>query len=191
MPFDQQAEVSFSNTGRMPATFEVRVNGDRGFRIAHYGKLHVQPNETVWPTQQLLHHAARAQGRGKLVGVCAQLEGHAQAGSGAQYDHLNFLEGDVHATIDGVRALDGTGTEAYADDSFYYLDSPHATPFAQVWGVVDGVQPPARASFCRWHVLGTELDFQQSLELTFELGGQMNPWIVDRYRTLAYLYLED
>jgi hypothetical protein len=191
MPFDQQAELSFSNTGRMPASFELRVSGDRGLRIAQHGKLHVQPNETVWPAQQLAHHAVWVQGRGKLVGVCAQVEGHAQAGSGAQYDHLNFLEGDVHANIDGAQALDGTGTEAYADDSFYYLDAPHATAFAQVWGVVDGVQPPARASFCRWHVLGTELDFQRSMELTFELGGQMNPWIVDRYRTLAYLYLED
>lgn len=191
MPFDHSAEITFSNSGRLPAAFELRVSGDRGLRSVLSGKLHVQPNETVWPVQQLVHHAASAQGRGKLAGVCGQLEGHAQAGTGAQYDHLNFLEGDVHATIDGVQALDGTGTEAYADSSFYYANAPHATPFAQVWGVVDGVQPPARASFCRWHVLGLELEFQQSLELTFELGGQMNPGVVDRYRTLAYLYLDD
>ena len=50
-------------------------------------------------------------------------------------------------------------------------------------------RPPGRASFCRWHVLGTELDFQHALQLTFELGGQMNPSIVERYRTVAYLYL--
>jgi len=40
-------------------------------------------------------------------------------------------------------------------------------------------------------VLGTELDFENSFELTFELGGMMNPSVVDRYRTLAYLYMED
>lgn len=191
MPFERTAALTFTNSGRLAAKFELRVSGERDLRLLPFGKLHVQPNETMWPTGVLVHHAAVAQGRGKLVGVCGQLEGHAQVGAGAQYDHLNFLEGDVHANVDGALALDGTGTEAYADDAFYYINAPHATPFAQTWGVRDSVQPPARASFCRWHVLGTELEFQQSLDLTFELGGTMNPTVVDRYRTVAYLYLDD
>jgi hypothetical protein len=191
MPFLRSADMTFANTGRMAAKFELSLNGERELRLTPFGKLHAQLNETVWPSDVLVHYAAFAQGRGKLVGVCGQLEGHAQAGAGAQYDHLNFLEGDVHAMVDGALALDGTGTEAYADDAFYYINAPHATPFAQTWGVRDGVQPPARASFCRWHVLGTELEFQEVLGLTFELGGQMNPSVVDRYRTVAYLYLAD
>jgi hypothetical protein len=48
--------------------------------------------------------------------------------------------------------------------------------------------PPGRASFCRWHVLGTELDFAKDLSLTFELGGARNPSIVERIKTVAYYY---
>jgi hypothetical protein len=40
-------------------------------------------------------------------------------------------------------------------------------------------------------VLGTELDFDKSLEMTFELGGAQNPSIVDRHKTVAYLYMAD
>jgi hypothetical protein len=46
------------------------------------------------------------------------------------------------------------------------------------------------ASFCRWHVLGTELDFESSLTLSFELGGAGNPWIVGRHRSIAFYYLD-
>jgi hypothetical protein len=102
------------------------------------------------------------------------------------YSPLNLLEGDVRVRADGRLALNGTGSEEYADDVFYFSDAPHANAFAQAWGVQDG-----RASFCRWHVLGTELDFEHDLELTFELGGAQNPQIVDRHKTVSYLYLAD
>jgi hypothetical protein len=39
-------------------------------------------------------------------------------------------------------------------------------------------------------VLGTELDFERSLELTYELGGAGNPEIVELHKTIAYLYLD-
>jgi Protein of unknown function (DUF2961) len=108
---------------------------------------------------------------------------------GAQSDQLDFVEGDVHARVDGIQALDGTSTEAYADDVLSYATTPHASPFAQTWALeISGTA--GHVSFCRWHVLGNELEFDASLSLSFELGGEMNPWVVDRYRTLA-LYLDE
>ncbi|HKU45029.1 MAG TPA: DUF2961 domain-containing protein [Polyangiales bacterium] len=187
MPFSHSAQLELSNTGRAAAKFELRLHGERDFHLAPFGKLHVQPSETVWPTRLSAHTAASGWGRGKLVGVCGQLGVDAASLS----DGLQLLDRGVHANVDGARALDGAGAAAYAGDGFYYANLSHATPFAQTWGPTDGLQPPVRASFCRWHVLGTELQFEQSLDLTFELGSQMNAAVIDRFRTLAYLYLED
>jgi Protein of unknown function (DUF2961) len=94
----------------------------------------------------------------------------------------------VRAEVDGAPALDGTGTEEYADDVFYFTDAPQVGPFVEAWGrVSDSQSGKGEASFCRWHVLGTELEFQSSLRLTFALGGAANPQIVDRFRTVAFL----
>jgi hypothetical protein len=118
------------------------------------------------------------------------LEGHADPAGGLQFDPLNLLEGDVEARIDGADALWGTGTEEYADDVFYFADAPLGTPFVQAWGRVDDVLQSVNGevSMCRFHVLGTELDFHDALALDFELGGAGNPQIVDRIRTVAFLY---
>ena len=190
MPFRKAAELTFHNAGETSARFELRLIGEGGAPAWNAGKLHVQRRETRGPTRAPLHEAAAASGRGRLVGVCGELEGHADRAAGAQQDQLNFVEGDVHATIDGLQALDGTGTEAYADDVLSYATTPHAGPFAQTWAL-ETSGSAGHVSFCRWHVLGNELDFDDSLSLSFELGGQMNPWLVDRYRTLAYLYLSE
>jgi hypothetical protein len=133
-----------------------------------------------------------ATGRGRLVGVCGYWQGHADPLGGIQSDPLNLLEGDVRAWLDGELALNGTGTEEYTDDVFYFTDAPHARAFEQAWGVVDQpFDPTGRASFCRWHVLGTELDFHDSIKLSFELGGAQNPAIAERVKTVAFYYLRD
>lgn len=76
------------------------------------------------------------------------------------------------------------------DNAFYFLDSPRSTAFAQSWSVVDDIfeQPSGTASFCRWQVLGNELDFQASFQGTFEVA-QSNTAIVELHRTLAFMYL--
>lgn len=93
----------------------------------------------------------------------------------------------MRARIDGEPALQGTGTEEYADDIYYFEEAPQSSPFVQAWGV-QGDENPGRANLCRWHVLGTELDYAKSIQLTFDLGGSQNPEIVQRLRTVAYLY---
>jgi hypothetical protein len=193
MPFRERAELGFTNTGRASASFALRVSGSRTLPAERYGRLHVQRHETLGPTNATDRTAVSARGRGRLVGVCTEVVGRPDPQGGIQYSPLNLLEGDPRIVVDGQLALNGTGSEEYADDVFYFVDAPHANAFVQAWGVVDDVAQAlaGRASFCRWHVLGTELDFEKSLDMTFELGGAQNPAIVDRHKSIAYLYMAD
>jgi hypothetical protein len=192
MPFRERAQFAFENTGTSAASLELRFVGEHSVPDASFGHLHVQRTETVGPTMDSERVAVEAQGRGRLVGTCNQVVGHADPNAGYQSDPLNMLEGDVRIQIDGELALNGTGSEEYADDVFYFRDAPHGNAFDQAWGVVDSAQtPPGRASFCRWHVLGGELDFNRSLRMSFELGGAGNPSLVERHQTVAYLYQAD
>ena len=192
MPFESSAHFAFENGGATSAAFELALRGDRALPARPFGKLHVVRSESA-PQQQGDHVSVDLRGRGRLVGVCAFLEGVPDPQGGAQYDPLNLLEGDVRVTTDGELALDGTGSEEYADDVFYFTDAPHASAFVQAWGVVDDVRQSlvGEANLCRWHVLGTELDFSEQLEVRFELGGAANPEVVTRHHTVAYLYLAD
>lgn len=192
MPFAKHASLVFSNTGILPVSFQVRIGGEARLPQGTLGRLHAELRETWGPTQANEHVAVDVSGRGRLVGVCGYVQGHADPLGGIQRDNLNMLEGDVRARIDGEGALNGTGTEEYTDDVFYFSDAPHARAFEAAWGVADDPDyPPGQASFCRWHVLGTELDFRQSLHLGFELGGAGNPSTVERFKTVAFYYRLD
>ncbi|HKP57990.1 MAG TPA: DUF2961 domain-containing protein [Polyangiales bacterium] len=183
MPFAAHARIELVNTGASDVELSLSVRGEAGVREGA-GRLHAQLRETRGPSDEPEHVALDAAGRGRVVGVCVHVQGHPDPGFGQQADPLNVLEGDVRATIDRKPALDGTGSEEYADDAFYFRDTPHGNAFAQVWGVGDG-----KASFCRWHVLGGELDFARSIRIGFERGGAGNPGVADLHRTVAWYYL--
>jgi hypothetical protein len=193
MPFAGSARFMLENQGSEPVSFEVAVRGARELPDAPFGMLHVIDSELNAPTDVAEHGFLALEGRGRLVGVCVYLEGQPDPAGGLQYDPLNLLEGDVRIWTDGVLALDGTGTEEYADDVFYFSDAPHDNAFVQAWGLVNDVSQSliGEASLCRWHVLGTELDFESSLAASFELGGAGNPETVQRHRTVAYVYRAD
>lgn len=189
MPFRTQAEWTLDNSGPTAANFQLEWLGELRAPETPFGYLHVQASDAVLPTQALERTIVSAQGRGRLVGICADLAGHADAALGVFQSALNLLEADVRATADGSLALDTTGTEDYADNAFYFAEAPYATPFAQSWGLVNDVwrTPPGQVSFCRWHVLGSELDFRAALSVNFELGSR-NPSTVDKQHALAFLY---
>lgn len=190
MPFVTAAAITLTNESATDWQLELGLWGKRALPAARFGHLHAQRHETLGPTDASEHNVARAAGLGRLVGVCGYAQGHADPDLFLfGPDQLNLLEGDVSATIDGQVALDGTGTEEYSDDVFYFRDAPRANAFVQAWGVInEPSRPPGRASFCRWHVLGTELDFADALTLDIELGGSGNPGVVERLRTVAFLY---
>ncbi|HKU40573.1 MAG TPA: DUF2961 domain-containing protein, partial [Polyangiales bacterium] len=155
MPFRERAELRFENRGPREASFGVQLRGARVVPAERFGYLHVQRTELLGPTRELQRTAVSARGRGRLVGVCNEVQGHPDANAGIMYHPLNLLEGDVRVRADERLVLNGTGSEEYADDVFYFVDAPHANAFVQAWGT----SQVGHASFCRWHVLGTELDF--------------------------------
>jgi hypothetical protein len=190
MPFEKSAEWTLSQTGDATAEFQLEWFGTKEAPSAEFGHLHVQQREVPLPAMEVDQLVAEASGRGRYVGMCTDLEGKPDNSLGIfGTAPLNFLEGDVRAMVDGKRVLDGTGTEDYPDNSFYFRDTPKATPFAQNWNLVDSASssPPGGVSFCRWQVLGNEVDFQNELRLTREIGIG-DPSIVLLNRTIAYLY---
>jgi hypothetical protein len=193
MPFSERARFLFENHGSAAVSFELAARGEQALPEAPFGKLHVLDSLLSDPAGETHHGFLELEGAGRLVGVCAYLQGEPDPEGGLQYDPLNMLEGDIRIWTDGELALDGTGTEEYADDVFYFSDAPHETPFVQAWGLVNDVNQSlvGEASLCRWHVLGTELDFESELRASFELGGAGNPEIVVRHRTVAFVYLAD
>jgi Protein of unknown function (DUF2961) len=102
MPFAQRARFTFRNNGAWPVSFDVRVQGEHGMIDGPLGYLHTDARETDAPTTATQHVAVQASGRGRLVGVCGYVQGHADPAGGIQSDPLNLLEGDVRATIDGA-----------------------------------------------------------------------------------------
>ena len=191
MPFPASASWTFTQRGIGTAEFDFEWIGIAGVPNEDFGQLSVQRIETALPTTHLEQPVARVSGRGRYVGLCADLAGESEDSLGAlSAGPLNILEGDFRATADGKLAIDGTGTEDYPDNAFYFLDSPSATPFAQNWGLVDDASqtPAGRVSFCRWQILGNEIDFQSEFVLTHEMAVQ-DPSIVRLHRTVAYLYV--
>lgn len=183
MPFESSATFELENIGASSAAFELVVRTEAGVPALGFGELHVSRNETVGPTTMITHPLASFAGAGRLAGVCLMMEGHALEGAGALESPLNFLEGDERFVVDGTTEIRGTGTEDYLNGAFYFEEGPYATPFAQAWGA----DPSGHASGCRWHVRTQAIDFTTSLEADLEIGPGV-PDVLDRYRTIAFVY---
>ena len=184
MPFATSAQVTLTSSTSDPPALTLTMELEDGAESTH---LHVIRSETLGPTTGR-HPIVSLGERGRLAGVCMLLEGHALDGEGITSSPLNFLEGDERGIVDGFHALRGTGTEDYLDSSFYFEDGPFATPWAVAFGI-ETEDRSGRVSSCRFHVHGDEVDFAESLELDLEIGPG-HPELLDRYRTLAFVYLE-
>lgn len=191
MPFQSGAQWTLTNASSESVNFSLEWSGEHTVPSEEFGQLHVQFREASLPLTLISQTIAQASGRGRLVGVCADLAGHVEETPGREYETpLYFEHGDTHATADGAVAIQGSGADGYTDNAFYFVDSPRTGPFAQTWNRVEdeSVTPPGQISFCRWHVLGNEIDFQRELMVSREVA-QRDPTIVELHRTVAYLYL--
>jgi hypothetical protein len=189
MPFRRQARFGLHNRGTQPVRVKLLLETNRTVPSAPFGLLHVQHNETT-DQETKAHPLVSAKGRGRLAGVCMALHGHGLVERGRKGHPMHFLEGDELAIIDGERAIAGTGTEDYFNGAFYFEEGPASTPFAQTWGIaarVPSARDQGKASACRWHVLSDTIDFQRSLEMEMEIGPG-RPAVLNRYRSVAYLY---
>lgn len=183
MPFADHAYWTVTHNGSGPVSFEIEIVMTDSIPEQPFGNLNVQRFETLGPYTGLFHPLVRISDRVRLAGVCMMMEGHKY---NSPYNH-EFLEGDELGFIDGVRALGGTGTEDYFNSSWYFSPAnDNASPFAQWWGVGDTGES-GEASACRWHVLSDTIDFQESMELSIEIGPG-EPLTLDRYRSVAFIY---
>lgn len=191
MPFRHTAVWTFTNTGADAVPLALEWIGEEQLPGEDFGHLNLQYAQATLPITQIAQTVAQANSRGRLVGMCADLGHTERSVVGESYaDPLNVLSGDVRATSDGQIVLDSISTDSYADNAFYFNDSPKSTPFAQNWNRVrsSAAQPPGQVSFCRWHVLGNEIDFETELKLTRN-AARKDLSIVELHRTVACLYL--
>ena len=186
MPFAKRAKWVLTNKGDDSFHLGLALQVTGSVPSRPWGHLRTQRFETHAPAPPGAHTIAEVSGRGRLVGTCMLMQGHGLRMKGMRGHPMNFLEGDERATIDGKLSIAGTGTEDYFNSSFYFEANVSATPFAQVWGIVDNPRK-AEVSACRWHVLGDAIDFRSSLHLEMEIGPNA-PEVLDNYRSVAFLY---
>ena len=184
MPFASRAHWVVRNEGPDRIDGELVLDAVDALPRAPWGALHTDAHETLAPATEGTHTLARAEGRGKLVGVCAVLRGHGPEDGPS----MAFLEGNAIGVVDGADALVGTGTEDYFDAAFFFADGARSTPFAQVWGIrpqLPGPPDHAAVSACRWHVFGDAVDFERTLDLRLEVSPRA---FLDAYRSVAFIY---
>lgn len=185
MPFKSRALWVLENTGISDAQVDLALEVAQELPQGVWGYLTTQYHETKTPAKLAFHPLAKAQGRGRLVGVCLSMEGHGIDPPDRNPDPYSFLEGDERAVIDGRLAMAGTGTEDYFNNSFYFAQGDFATPFAQA--MKDPPLPEGQVVACRWHILTDAIDFTDNLDMTIEIG-PADPSVLDRYRSVAFIY---
>ncbi|MBL4869090.1 MAG: DUF2961 domain-containing protein [Pseudomonadales bacterium] len=191
MPYMQQAVISVSSETLLDATLELSAYlSIDDLPDQAWGYMSAQFNETLAaPDLDPFHPFFNHTGRGRLVGVCAQLQGQSSTGIGGT-NNYSFLEGDEIAMIDGAERILGTGTEDYFNSSFYFRDEANATPFAQYWGKsVDEANDEENISACRWHLFHDTIDYRENIDFKLEIG-PLTPEALKRYRTVAYYYTD-
>lgn len=191
MPFQSKAVWDVSNTGTSAEDFTLTWQGEAAVPPQPHGHLHVLFQEAAVPLTANEQNIATINGRGRLVGVCGDIAGRRESSvfGSRMSDPMDLSRGDVHITVDGELTLQSTATDHYADNALYFADSPRSTPFAQTWNRVVEADEHGQVSFCRWHVLGNEIDFKSSLGVKREVA-QRDPSIIRLHRTVAYAYVE-
>jgi hypothetical protein len=185
MPYQSRALWVLTNTGANDARVDLALDVAKELPQGDWGHLTTQYHETKAPTKLAFHPLAKAEGPGRLVGVCLSMEGHGIGRADENPNPYNFLEGDERGVVDGKLAVAGTGTEDYFNNAFYFAGGDFATAFAQA--MKDPPLPEGQVVACRWHVLGDAIDFTDNLDLAIEIG-PADPSLLDRYRSVAFVY---
>ena len=190
MPFRSGAQLTLSNTSSSPITVFVHVTGSRTAPPRNFGHLHVEARQSLAPFGAGANHVvAEVSGRGKYLGTLLQLEGRADPLSPAP-DPRNCLEGDEIGVIDGVTAIQGTGTEDFFNGAWYFDAKHQNTLFAALIEVgSDRGNDIGTLSAVRWHILHDAISFEESFRLHFEIGAN-KPATGIEYDSVAFYYLE-
>lgn len=186
MPAPEGAEFELVNRATEVVDVGTTVAGRRSLPGAAYGVLGVVTQDVHAPPASPWLRVLSERDRGRLVGMCADLEG-VGIDDGFFGGPLNFLEGDERLWFGDGRLVQGTGTEDYFSSAFYFVEGPFSTPTTAAWRVRREDGQPGHVSACRWHVGSEAIDFHEGLDFDLEIGpGQ--PGLLRRYRTTAFVY---
>jgi hypothetical protein len=192
MPFASAARLALHNTGGVTQKIAVRIAGTEQLPSGDFGRLHATWRQSLARSQRdadATHVVADLQGRGKYVGTLLLLQGR-QDEACATPSPLDFLEGDESAIVDGISAIEGTGTEDFLNGAWYFGSAQHDTPFAALIDLSTNHAAHSGAlSAVRWHILHDAIPFEQTFHLSFEIGAK-RPASLLQYDTVAFYYLE-
>lgn len=123
------------------------------------------------------------EGRGHIVGVALQAQGFDPAQTG-------FFEGDDQATLDGVLAVHGTGSEDFFNGGWYNVTGRWMSRVSfPLSGCLDYKNPLGRSGGYRFMLTDTYA-YDESALLTIEHSPTENSFATD-YVGVTYLYSED
>ena len=188
MPYFESAVVELARgranpRGKVPVEFAVRRLGraphpDSGLFGASSRRV-----EVTVPGQA--HRVLEVEGRGKWVGLFAELGSRSAGGR-------DYLEGDERVLVDGEPEplLQGTGVEDFFGGGFYFqIDRPGPVPFRHpVHGMTDDwVRPDGTAATAMYRLMLADAPvWSTGVEVDLECG-QVNQTPI-RARTVAYYY---
>lgn len=188
MPFAQSASLELVNASEQQHQLRVRLFGSDELPPGEWGRLYTAQAELRDPQAGDRFSAAALSGRGKLVGALMYMRGKVDASRSPRAEALGFMEGDERLEIDGQVVALGTGTDNFFNGAFFFRDGPYSAPFSAVSQLaVDEERGVSETTMMRWTILSDELNFQDQLALSFELGAD-RPATVRDYASVIFYY---
>jgi hypothetical protein len=190
MPFFEHARIELVNRGDAPHALGMRQALSRSAPDAASGHFAAIGQHRHGPMAAGERHLVAAiSGRGKYVGTLLTMRGEPDPDAANKHP-LSFLEGDETFVVDGRIAGQGTGTEDYFGAGWYFRDGHFATPFGALIELnLDDKSQTGSASAARFHLLRDAIEFDRSLELTFEYGAD-RPKTALEYTSVGFYYAD-
>lgn len=181
MPYDRSARIELTSERALDIRAEidwtnVPRQSDEG---RFYAIWHRENPTTIGEPFTFIN----TEGRGHIVGAVLQAQGFEPAQTG-------FFEGDDQATLDGVLAIHGTGSEDFFNGGWYNVTGRWMSRVSlPLSGCLDYKNPLGRTGGYRF-MLTDAYAYEKSALLTIEHSPTENSFATD-YAAVTYLYSEE
>jgi len=181
MPFDRSARIELTSERAIDIHGEIDwTNVPRASNEGRFYALWRRENPTTIGEPFTF---IDTEGRGHIVGAVLQAQGFEPAQTG-------FFEGDDRATLDGVLAIHGTGSEDFFNGGWYNVTGRWMSRVSlPLSGCLDYKNPLGRSAGYRF-MLTDAYAYQESARLTMEHSPTENSFATD-YAAVTYLYSEE
>ena len=181
MPFDRSARIELVSERAIDVRGEIDwTNVPRASNEGRFYALWRRENPTTIGEPFTF---IDTEGRGHIVGAVLQAQGFEPAQTG-------FFEGDDQATLDGVLAIHGTGSEDFFNGGWYNVTGRWMSRVSlPLSGCLDYKNPLGRSAGYRF-MLTDAYAYEESARLTMEHAPTENSFATD-YAAVTYLYSEE